>query len=50
VMRLVCDATRLRQRTGWQPCCRFEHGLKLTIDWFTDPANLARYRPGRYAI
>ncbi len=50
VMRLVCDATRLRQRTGWQPRHTLDEGLKLTIDWFTDPANLARYRPGIYAI
>jgi NAD dependent epimerase/dehydratase len=50
VMRLVCDAGRLMQRTGWQPRHTLEDGLKLTIDWFTDPANLARYRPGHYAI
>jgi NAD dependent epimerase/dehydratase len=49
VMRLVCDSTKLRQATGWQPGHDLTDGLKVTIDWFNDPANLARYRPGAYA-
>jgi nucleoside-diphosphate-sugar epimerase len=50
VMRLVCDSTKLQERTGWQPTRPLLDGLKVTIDWFLDPGNLARYRPGRYAI
>src|SRR5580693_4666737 len=43
VMRLVCDATRLRERTGWAPQVDREQGLRQTIDWFSDPANMAFY-------
>jgi NAD dependent epimerase/dehydratase len=50
VMRLVCDSTKLRTRTGWRPRHTLSGGLKLTIDWFLDPANLAMYRPGSYAL
>ena len=45
VMRLCCDATRLRERTGWAPAHTRDAGLQQTIAWFRDPANLARYRP-----
>ena len=48
VMRLVCDASRLRERTGWRPLMSLEDGLRAAIDWFTQPANLARYQPGEY--
>ncbi|AEV81250.1 NAD-dependent dehydratase [Actinoplanes sp. SE50] len=49
VMRLVCDSSKLRAATGWAPAHDLASGLKLTIDWFLDPANLAKYRPGTYA-
>src|SRR6184192_139418 len=48
VMRLVCDASKLTQRTGWRPLQTRDEGLRKTIEWFSDPANLARYRPGEY--
>jgi NDP-hexose 4,6-dehydratase len=48
VMRLVCDSTKLRTATGWAPAHDLSSGLKLTIDWFVDPVNLAKYRPGTY--
>ena len=48
VMRLVCDASRLRDRTGWQPRYTREEGLRRTIEWFLQPANLARYNPNEY--
>jgi NAD dependent epimerase/dehydratase len=44
VMRLVSDSSQLRELTGWQPQHSFEDGLRATIGWFTDPANLARYK------
>ncbi|GAA1833870.1 NAD-dependent 4,6-dehydratase LegB [Luedemannella flava] len=50
VMRLVCDSSKLREATGWAPQHSLADGLKVTIDWFCDPANLARYRPGSYAV
>jgi NDP-hexose 4,6-dehydratase len=48
VMRLVCDASRLRDRTGWRPRCSRDEGLRRTIEWFLEPANLARYNPNEY--
>ena len=54
VNRLFGDNTRLRQLTGWQPTFGgregFRRGLERTAAWFSDPANLARYRPGTYAV
>ncbi len=54
VERLQAGADRLRSLTGWQP--RFvgreglRNGLQATIDWFSDPANLARYKADRYNV
>jgi NAD dependent epimerase/dehydratase len=48
VMRLVCDASKLTQRTGWRPRQTRDEGLRKTIEWFCEPGNLARYRPGEY--
>ena len=54
VNRLFGDNSRLRELTGWQPAYGgldgFRLGLALTAEWFSDPANLARYRPGSYAV
>ena len=48
VMRLVCDASRLRDRTGWRPQVSREEGLRRTIEWFGEPGHLARYYPHEY--
>ncbi len=50
VMRLVADATRLTAATGWQPAHTLEQGLAHTVEFFRDPANLARYKTGIYNI
>jgi NAD dependent epimerase/dehydratase len=50
VMRLVCDASKLRERTGWHPRLTLDEGLRQTIDWFCDPANLARYKANEYHL
>jgi NAD dependent epimerase/dehydratase len=50
VMRLVCDATRLRERTGWEPAVTREEGLRRTISWFSEPANLAHFTAGGYQV
>ena len=49
VLRLCCDASRLRERTGWQPRHTREQGLEQTIEWFQRPGNLARYHPDEYS-
>jgi NDP-hexose 4,6-dehydratase len=48
VMRLVCDAAKLRERTGWAPRCSRDEGLRRTIDWLRQPGNLAHYHPSEY--
>lgn len=54
VERLWADSGLLRSLTGWTPKYGggdgFRRGLKETIDWFSQPANLARYSPDRYAL
>jgi UDP-glucose 4-epimerase len=50
VMRLVCDASRLRAATGWAPAHSLEQGLEQTIGFFRDPANLARFKTAIYNI
>ncbi|MGF1428801.1 SDR family NAD(P)-dependent oxidoreductase [Kitasatospora sp. LaBMicrA B282] len=50
VMRLVCDATRLRTATGWAPGHTLEEGLLETIEFFRNPANLARYKTDLYNV
>ena len=50
VFRLLADASQLRALTGWAPEVTLEEGLRRTAEWFTDPANLARYRVGQYTI
>lgn len=50
VMRLVADATRLGEATGWSPGHDLEQGLAHTVEFFRDPANLARYKTGIYTI
>jgi len=49
VLRLCCDATKLRDRTGWQPRHSREQGLRQTIEWFGRPGTLAGYHPGEYS-
>jgi len=50
VMRLVCDATALRDATGWAPVVALRDGLAETVAWFSDPENLARYRTDRFVL
>ncbi|MEU9192125.1 GDP-mannose 4,6-dehydratase [Streptomyces hundungensis] len=50
VMRLVADASRLTEATGWQPGFGLETGLERTAEFFRAPGNLARYKTGIYNI
>lgn len=51
VMRLVADASRLHELTGWQPARTLEEGLAETIAWFTDDARLAAgERPATFTL
>jgi NAD dependent epimerase/dehydratase len=52
VERLWADVAKAKDRLGWTPEYGgrdgFRRGLAETIAWFTDPANLAGYKTGRY--
>ena len=54
VERLWADSELMTSLTGWAPAYGggegFRRGLKETIDWFSDPANLARYKTDRYVL
>lgn len=54
VERLFSDNTKAHRLLGWQPAYRgmdgFREGLAATAEWFTDPANLARYRTDSYVV
>lgn len=47
VQQLVCDASKLRGRTGWLPSYDLEPALDATVRWFTSDANLGRCDPDR---
>lgn len=50
VFRLWGDNTRIRELTGFAPEYDIRAGLSKTIDWFTQPANLAKYKADLYNV
>ena len=54
VERLWADNSRARTLTGWTPEYAgvegLRRGLRETIDWFREPANLRRYKAGLYNL
>lgn len=54
VERLWADNTRARELTGWQPefggIDGLRRGLRATIEWFGNPANLRHYKPELYNV
>lgn len=48
VMRLCGDNSLITSLTDWRPEVSLREGLRRTIEWFTDPANLCRYKPQIY--
>ena len=54
VERLWADNSKARELCGWVPEYGgregFRRGLSETIDWFTDPVNLAGYKSGIYNV
>jgi NAD dependent epimerase/dehydratase len=54
VERLWADNSLARQLTGWEPVYGgiggLRRGLAETIAWFSEPANLRRYKAGVYNI
>jgi len=50
VFRLWCDNKKLREATGFELEFTFEQGIQATIDWFSDDANLAKYKADIYNV
>lgn len=50
VFRLWCDNQKIHQLTGYQAQVGLREGLTKTIDWFTQPHNLAKYKTGIYNV
>lgn len=50
VFRLLGDNTLIKSLTGWQPEYTLEQGLQSTIEWYLNPANLAKYKTGIYNL
>ena len=50
VFRLWCDNTLIREMTGYVPQYSLESGLQITIEWFMDQHNLAKYKAGVYNV
>lgn len=50
VFRLFGDNSLLKEITGFESKIALEEGLSRTIDWFTNPENLAKYKPSVYTI
>jgi len=50
VFRLRCDNTKIKELTGYKPQYPLREGLEKTVEWFTDPKNLAKYKPGIYNL
>lgn len=50
VERLVCDNSRIRDLTGYQPQIDIREGLSRTIAWFGQAENRRRYKAGIYNL
>ena len=50
VKRLFGSNEKIKKLTKWKQKYDFETGLQNTIDWFSDPGNLAKYKSDIYNI
>lgn len=50
VFRLWCDNSKIRKLVGFEPKHSIREGLGKTIEWFINPENLAKYKPGLYNV
>jgi NAD dependent epimerase/dehydratase len=50
VQRLWCDNTLIHGMTGYKPEYSLEDGLRETVKWFLQPANLAKYKHDIYNV
>jgi len=50
VERLLGAADKIKSLTNWQPKYNLQEGLKQTIEWFSMPENLSRYKADIYNV
>ena len=50
VKRLFGSNEKIKKLTNWKQKYDFETGLRNTIEWFSDPDNLAKYKSDIYNI
>lgn len=50
VFRLWCDNTKIQKLTGFEPEYTIRQGLQETINWFTRPENLVKYKADIYNV
>ncbi len=50
VFRLLCDNSKIKKLTGFKPQVDISEGLQKTIDWFTRPDNLKKYKSEIYNV
>lgn len=48
VRRLCGDNTLITTLTSWRPTYTLRQGLEKTVEWFTQPHNLCKYKAGIY--
>ncbi len=50
VERLLGSAEKIKSLTNWKPQFNLHEGLKQTIEWFSDPENLKKYKADIYNV
>jgi len=50
VERLLGASDKIKSLTNWQPKYNLHEGLKQTIEWFSKPENLSRYKADIYNV
>lgn len=50
VFRLCGDNSLITSLTDWRPRHTLEDGLRETVEWFTKPGNLSKYKAGIYNV
>lgn len=50
VEKLIGDNTKICSYTNWKPCYDLEKGIAETVQWFSIPENLRRYKALLYNI
>ena len=50
VFRLWCDNKKMTRLTNFTPKLSLEEGLSKTVQWFTQPENLSKYKHNIYNV